>query len=72
MADPFYEQLKLAFLQQRWILIDKTDTARKSVGMLRAMLLMETSEQLKHPNYIFYFSYDRMVSLTLVQILTGR
>jgi hypothetical protein len=70
MADPVFERLKLAFLRERWILIDKTAIARQHVGMTRTMLTMESLEQLDHPNYIFYFSYDRMVHFFSLVIIS--
>jgi hypothetical protein len=67
--DTFYEQLKVAFLKERWILIDKTDYAKHASGKIIPMLVHQNMEQFNHPNYIFYYSYERMVTHPIHHII---
>ncbi len=60
IVDPIFEQLKREFLQQRWILIDQTSELQ--IGRVMPHIYEVTRNQAFDPNYMYYFSCDRMVN----------
>lgn len=59
MQDKTFNKLMKAFLQERWILINKTGDV-KGDGKDITKVLLNAMSQMKDPKLMYYYSYDHM------------